>query len=240
MPPVVRLRESVEWGMPASVMRLPSWYLACWYLLTLVELVGGVFGLAAGRNRLRHAPRLVCAWLFLAGVSGVCQDLMRRLDPQFTQLVPQLWYPGSGALGLWIVAAILPNRWGRSAFRYLAVAYVVVIASVLLSYETMGDYSRIAGVLHGLTLLIAGCVVLYHRVRVGRRELYLDPGFHFGVGFLLVGAPGAMVALAGRELGQNIPALLQLFSTRLLLMLVAVVLMVNGLRLRVGEIEKCI
>lgn len=180
-------------------MKVPSWFTSLAICYLLMQVAGLVLGLVRWRH-LRLPERFAAIWLGIAATAGIAEHILRTTHHN-SQLAAHLWFAPSGVLALWIAAAIVTNQRGRAAWRLGAIAYLALIAIVLLVAETPAEYSPYAGAIHGVVHLGAAGLSFTYRASRARGSLWYDAGFLIAAGMMMIGGPTTFLALTSRTIG---------------------------------------
>jgi hypothetical protein len=205
-----------------------SWYshLALTYLIS--QVAGSVVGGVRWR-RIGLPERFATLWLGIAALAGIGEQIL-RVTHHNSQLAAHLWFAPSGAVALWIAAAIAKDRRGGHLWRVIAMGYLGAIAILLVGAETPAEYSPYAGAFHGVVLLGVGGLSLTYRARRARGSLWYDAGFLIAAGMMMIGGPTTFLALTSRAIGATDRETVRaLYAMRLVMALIGQCFMIRAL-----------
>jgi nitrate reductase gamma subunit len=147
------------------------------------------------RRRLEGPMRWLLVWATVDAVASFL-EVYTRIVLQNSQYVAQVWYPISAAMALAVAASSFGDSRGRRLVFAAAVAVAALIVSLTVLVEQYGYFSRYTGAIHGLSLAVAGALLVIRRALTSRGAMMADPAFLVGAAFLIIGAPSAFLALS--------------------------------------------
>jgi len=214
--------------VPTTLSDRPAWAAIISYGYVAVEVTAASFVLVRWRS-LAPQSRLVGWWLIVAASFALIEQVA-RVVLRNSQYVAQLWYPLSGALAL---AAVVAAGAQRGRVEMAVGLYLILQVVLFVTVEVYGEYAKVTGLVHGITLVVAGGWIVLRRAMYGRALMTEDRHFMQGMAFLMIGAPSALVALAVRHFGTlGIDQTRVLYAAKNLLATVAVGLLAYSIAQR--------
>jgi hypothetical protein len=166
-----------------------------WVMLA-VEIGGSVLVIRLW-PALTRTGRLAGGWFLAATVFGLLGQF-GRFVLQNSQISTFFWFPVSALLAINALASIHPPGRSRSGLRLLSWVMVLGFATLALTVEQPGDYSKITSPAHAILLAAAAAYTLITRVEASRTDLLKDPSFVIAAFWLIYAVPTVFLSVAAR------------------------------------------
>lgn len=152
------------------------------------------------RHRFDRQTRWLLGWVVVDAVASIA-SVVGTAGFQNGQYVAQTWYPVSAGLALCVLAYTLAASRARQLALVAACVIPLVIVGLTIWVEKFGSFARFTGVIHGVTLLVAGAGIVLYRARKARGDMFADPAFLAGAAFVMLGVPSPFLAIGVNFLG---------------------------------------